>query len=51
MALAEPGRETVTADVLSGRPQGSGDSSWFWSGQGAPPSMGIGAKTSRANSL
>jgi nitronate monooxygenase len=81
-ALAELGRETVIADVLSGRPargilnrfireqgpidpahpayplatpalaplrakaeaQGSGDFSWFWSGQGAPPSMGIGAK-------
>jgi len=80
-ALGEPGRETVIADVLSGRPargilnrfireqgpinpehpayplatpalaplrakaeaQGSGDFSWFWSGQGAPSAMGIGA--------
>ena len=23
--------------------QGSGDFSWFWSGQGAPPAMGVGA--------
>jgi len=81
-ALAEPGRETVIADVLSGRPargvinrfireqglidpahpayplatpalaplrkaaeaNGSGDFSWFWSGQGAPPAMGVSAK-------
>jgi nitronate monooxygenase len=81
-ALAEPGRPTVIADVLSGRParailnrfireqgpvdpahpayplatpalsplrakaeaEGSGDFSWFWSGQGAPPKFGIGAK-------
>jgi len=80
-ALAEPGRETVIADVLSGRPargilnrfireqgpinpahpayplatpalaplrkaaeaKGSGDFSWFWSGQGAVPPAGIGA--------
>jgi len=80
-ALAEPGRETVIADVLSGRPargvlnrfvreqgpinpahpayplatpalaplrkaaeaKGSGDFSWFWSGQGAAPPTGIGA--------
>jgi nitronate monooxygenase len=80
-ALAEPGRETVIADVLSGRPargilnrfikeqgpinpahpahplatpalaplrkaaeaRGSGDFSWFWSGQGAVPPSGIGA--------
>jgi nitronate monooxygenase len=80
-ALAEPGRETVIADVLSGRPargilnrfiaeqgpinpahppypfatpalaplrkaaeaNGSGDFSWFWSGQGAAPPSGIGA--------
>jgi nitronate monooxygenase len=80
-ALAEPGRETVIADVLSGRPargvlnrfireqgpinpahpayplatpalaplrkaaeaKGSGDFSWFWSGQGAPPPTGLGA--------
>lgn len=80
-ALAEPGRETVITDVLSGRPargilnrfireqgptnpahpayplatpalaplrkaaeaKGSGDFSWFWSGQGAPPPTGIGA--------
>jgi nitronate monooxygenase len=78
-ALAEPGRETVVADVFSGRPargvanrftreqgpinpahpayplatpalaplrkaaeaKGSGEFSWFWSGQGAPPSMGV----------
>jgi nitronate monooxygenase len=81
-ALAKPGRETVIADVLSGRPargilnrfikeqepvnpavatyplatpalaplrkaaeaKGSGDFSPFWSGQGAPPPTGIGAK-------
>jgi nitronate monooxygenase len=81
-ALAEPGRDTVVADVLSGRPargilnrfirelgpinpahpsyplatpalvplrakaeaKGSGDFSWFWSGQGAVPPSGIGAK-------
>jgi nitronate monooxygenase len=81
-ALAEPGRETVIADVLSGRPargilnrfikeqgpinpahpayplatpalsplrakaeaNGSGDFSWFWSGQGGVPRFGIGAK-------
>ena len=81
-ALAEPGRETVIADVLSGRParailtrfireqgpinpahpayplgtpalaplrakaeaQASGDFSWLWSGQGAPPQFGVGAK-------
>jgi len=80
-ALAERGRETVIADVLSGRPargtlnrfireqgpinpahpayslatpalaplrkaaeaKGSGDFSWFWSGQGAAPPTGIGA--------
>jgi nitronate monooxygenase len=80
-ALSQPGRETVIADVFSGRPargvangftreqgpinpahpayplatpalaplrkaaeaQGSGDFSWFWSGQGAPPAMGVGA--------
>ena len=80
-ALAEPGRETVITDVLSGRPargilnrfikeqgpinpahpsypfatpalaplrkaaeaKGSGDFSWFWSGQGAVPPAGIGA--------
>jgi len=80
-ALAERGRETVIADVLSGRPargilnrfireqgpidpahpsyplatpalaplrkaaeaNGSGDFSWFWSGQGAPPQVGLGA--------
>lgn len=80
--LAEPGRETVITDVLSGRPargilnrfvreqgplspaipayplatpalaplrkaaeaKGSGDFSWFWSGQGAPPPTEIGAK-------
>ena len=80
-ALAKPGRETVIADVFSGRPargvvnrftreqgpinpahpsyplatpalaplrkaaeaKGSGDFSWFWSGQGAPPPTGIGA--------
>ena len=80
-ALAEPGRETVITDVLSGRPargilnrfireqgpinpahpsypfatpalaplrkaaeaKGSGDFSWFWSGQGAVPPSGIGA--------
>ncbi len=80
-ALAEPGRETVIADMLSGRPareilnrfikeqgpinpahpaypfatpalaplrkaaeaMGSGDFSWFWSGQGAVPPSGIGA--------
>jgi nitronate monooxygenase len=80
-ALAEPGRETAIADVLSGRPargilnrfireqgpinpahpsyplatpalaplrkaaeaKGSGDFSWFWSGQGAVPPSGIGA--------
>ncbi len=80
-ALAEPGRETVIADVLSGRPargimrrfireqgpinpahpayplatpalaplrakaeaNGSGDFSWFWSGQGAVPEFGVGA--------
>ena len=80
-ALAEPGRETVIADVFSGRParavlnrfargqgpispahpayplatpalaplrkaaeaNGSGDFSWFWSGQGAVPPTGIGA--------
>ena len=77
-ALAEPGRETVIADMLSGRPargivnrvirelgpinpahpyyplatpalaplrkaaeaKGSGDFSWFWSGQGAVPPSG-----------
>jgi nitronate monooxygenase len=81
-ALAEFGRETVIADVLSGRPargilnrfireqgpidsahpayplatpalaplrakaeaNGSGDFSWFWSGQGAPPRFGVSAK-------
>ena len=81
-ALAEPGRQTVIADILSGRParairsrfiteqgpidpahpayplatpalsplrakaeaNGSGDFSWFWSGQGAPPQFGIGAE-------
>jgi nitronate monooxygenase len=81
-ALAQPGRETVIADVFSGRParailnrfareqgpinaavatyplatpalsplrkaaeaKGSGDFSWCWSGQGAPPPTGIGAK-------
>jgi nitronate monooxygenase len=80
-ALAEPGRETVIADMLSGRPargivnrvirelgpinpahpyyplatsalaplrkaaeaKGSGDFSWFWSGQGAVPPAGVGA--------
>ena len=80
-ALTEPGRETVIADVLSGRPargilnrfiaskgrsirptrlihsppprwrrsakaaeaKGSGDFSWFWSGQGAVPPTGLGA--------
>jgi nitronate monooxygenase len=80
-ALAEPGRETVIADVFSGRPargvanrftreqgpinpahaayplatpalaplrkaaeaKGSGDFSWFWSGQGAAPPTGLGA--------
>lgn len=80
-ALAEPGRETVITDVLSGRPargilnrfireqgpinpahpayplgtpalsplrakaeaNGSGDFSWFWSGQGAVPQFGVGA--------
>jgi nitronate monooxygenase len=80
-ALSQPGRETVIADVFSGRPargvanrftreqgpinpthpayplatpalaplrkaaeaRGSGDFSWFWSGQGAPPAMGVGA--------
>jgi nitronate monooxygenase len=80
-ALSRPGRETVLADVFSGRParavlcrfareqgpfdpakpdyplatpalaplrkaaeaRGSGDFSWFWSGQGAPPPAGIGA--------
>ena len=80
-ALAEPGRETVIADMLSGRPargimtrvireqgpidpahpsyplatpalaplrkaaeaKGSGDFSWFWSGQGAVPPTDIGA--------
>jgi nitronate monooxygenase len=80
-ALAEPGRETVVADVFSGRPargvanrftreqgpinpahasyplatpalaplrkaaeaRGSGDFSWFWSGQGAPPPTGLDA--------
>jgi nitronate monooxygenase len=78
-ALAEPGRETVITDVLSGRPargilkrfvkeqgpinpahpsyplatpalaplrakaeaNGSGDFSWFWSGQGAVPLFGV----------
>jgi nitronate monooxygenase len=82
-ALSQPGRETVIADVFSGRPargvanrftreqgpinpahpayplatpalaplrkaaeaRGSGDFSWFWSGQGAPPAMGVGACT------
>jgi nitronate monooxygenase len=81
-ALAEPGRRTVIADVLSGRPargilnrfirelgpinpahpayplatpalaplrakaeaNGSGDFSWFWSGQGGVPQFGLGAK-------
>jgi nitronate monooxygenase len=80
-ALAEPGRETVITDVLSGRPargilkrfikeqgpinpahpaypfatpalaplrkaaeaKGSGDFSWFWSGQGASPVFGMSA--------
>jgi nitronate monooxygenase len=80
-ALAVPGRQTVIADVFSGRPargvvnrftreqgptnpvhpayplatpalaplrkaaeaKGSGDFSWFWSGQGSPPPTGIGA--------
>jgi nitronate monooxygenase len=80
-ALSQPGRETVIADVFSGRPargvanrftreqgpvnpahpayplatpalaplrkaaeaRGSGDFSWFWSGQGAPPATGVGA--------
>jgi nitronate monooxygenase len=81
-ALAEPGRQTVITNVLSGRPargiltrfvreqgpinaaipayplatpalsplrskaeaKGSGAFSWFWSGQGAPPPTGLGAK-------
>jgi nitronate monooxygenase len=80
-ALSEPGRETVIADIFSGRParavlnrfvreqgpinsahpayplatpalaplrkaaeaKGSGDFSWFWSGQGAVPPSDIGA--------